>query len=46
MAVCAAAAVELGVSWDMVNLIIHRSLLRGPAVARPQPSAYAASGSG
>ncbi|GAB12123.1 hypothetical protein ARGLB_008_01460 [Arthrobacter globiformis NBRC 12137] len=30
-------AVEPGVSWDMVNLIIHRSLLRGapvPAVAR------------
>src|SRR5919205_1835436 len=34
----AAVAVEPGVSWDMVNLIIHRSLLRGapvPAFARP-----------
>ncbi len=43
----AAVAVEPGVSWDMVNLIIHRSLLRGRPVTWPSPArAAAASGHG
>jgi len=37
-------AVEPGVSWDMVNLIIHRSLLRGMHVAVPCSAALRGSG--
>ena len=40
--VAGAVAVEPGVSWDMVNLIIHRSLLRGVYRCRAVPHRFCA----
>ena len=42
----ACVVVEPGVCWDMVNLIIHRSVLRGAPVPPQHPAACAASGIG
>ena len=41
-----AVAVEPGVSWDMVNLIIHRSFLRGMPVTAALPVRCARRGAG